>query len=135
MVAGAIILFTGWSWLDPLVDIAIAGVILVGTWGLLRVSVGMSLDAVPAAIKSDEVTDFLKRQQGVTAVHDLHIWPMSTSETALTCHCLMPTGHPGDEFLVAVAHELNERFNIGHVTIQIEVSADIACALESDHVI
>lgn len=135
VVAGAIILFTGWNWLDPLVSIAIAGMILFGTWGLLRDSVGMSLDAVPAAIQPGEVTDFLKRQPGVTAIHDLHIWPMSTTETALTCHCLMPTGHPGDEFLVALAHELNEKFDIGHATIQVEVSADIACVLEPDHVV
>lgn len=135
VVAGAIILFTGWSWLDPLVSIAIAGMILVGTWGLLRDSVGMSLDAVPAGIEANKVTEFLIRQPGVVAIHDLHIWPMSTTETALTCHCLMPGGHPGDEFLVHLRQQLEKRFKIGHATIQVEVSPDIACTLEPDHVV
>ena len=135
VVAAAIILLTGWSWLDPLVSIAIAAVILVGTWGLLRDSVGMSLDAVPAGIKATNVTNFLRRQPGVAAIHDLHIWPMSTTETALTCHCLMPAGHPGDEFFVGLAQELHNRFAIGHSTIQVEISADTACVLEPDHVV
>jgi cobalt-zinc-cadmium efflux system protein len=98
VIAGGMILLTGWTRLDPLVSLAIAGVIFVGTWNLLRDSVGMSLDAVPTAIKLDEVTAFLRRQPGVTAIHDLHIWPMSTTETALTCHFLMPAGHPGASF-------------------------------------
>jgi cobalt-zinc-cadmium efflux system protein len=134
VVAGAIILFTGWSWLDPLTSIVIAGMILVGTWGLLRDSVGMSLDAVPAGIKSADVTEFLRQQPGVAAIHDLHIWPMSTTETALTCHCLMPAGHPGDQFLVELAQALHDRFSIGHATIQVEVNADTACVLQPDHV-
>ncbi len=134
VVAGAIILFTGWSWLDPLTSIVIAGMILIGTWGLLRDSVGMSLDAVPAGINSADVTRFLQQQPGVVAIHDLHIWPMSTTETALTCHCLMPAGHPGDQFLVELAQELHHRFSIGHATIQVEVNADIACVLQPDHV-
>ena len=117
VAAGGVILLTGWTRLDPLVSLAIAVVILVGTWGLLRGSVGMALDAVPVEIKPDEVTRFLLQQPGVTAIHDLHIWPMSTTDTALTCHCLMPGGHPGDEFLVRLAHELHAHFRIGHATI------------------
>ena len=93
----------------------------------------MSLDAVPAGISPGEVGAFLKAQPGVAAIHDLHIWPMSTTDTALTCHCLMPGGHPGDEFLVDLAHQLHERFRIGHVTIQVEVDEHIACALEPSH--
>jgi cobalt-zinc-cadmium efflux system protein len=135
VVAGAVILLTGWGWLDPLVSLVIAGVILVGTWGLLRESVGMSLDAVPAGINSADVSAFLQQQPGVAEIHDLHIWPMSTTETALTCHCLMPAGHPGDQFLVELARELQRRFAIGHATIQVEVSVEIACALEPDHVV
>jgi len=135
VAAGGIILLTGWTWLDPLVSVAIAVVILAGTWSLLRDSIGMSLDAVPAGIKPDEVGDFLRQQPGVAAIHDLHIWPMSTTETALTCHCLMPGGHPGDEFLVQLAYKLKERFSIGHATIQVEVDEDIVCGLESDHLI
>ena len=135
VVAGGVILLTGWTRLDPLVSLAIAAVILVGTWSLLRDSVDMALDAVPAGIKPDEVRAFLDQQPGVTAIHDLHIWPMSTTETALTCHCLMPGGHPGDEFLARLAHELEERFSIGHATIQVEVDEHIACVLEPERVV
>ncbi len=135
VAAGGVILLTGLTRLDPLVSLVIAMVILAGTWSLLRDSVGMSLDAVPAGIKSDEVSDFLMQQPGVAAIHDLHIWPMSTTDTALTCHCLMPGGHPGDEFLVRLAHRLHERFSIGHATIQVEVEEHIGCGLEPDHII
>jgi cobalt-zinc-cadmium efflux system protein len=135
VAAGGVILLTGWTRLDPLVSLAIAVVILVGTWGLLRGSVGMALDAVPVEIKPDEVSRFLLQQPGVTAIHDLHIWPMSTTDTALTCHCLMPGGHPGDEFLVRLAHELHAHFRIGHATIQVEVDAHTACSLEPADVV
>lgn len=135
VAAGGVILLTGWTRLDPLVSLAIAVVILAGTWSLLRDSVGMSLDAVPTGVKPDEVGDFLRQQPGITAIHDLHIWPMSTTETALTCHCLMPGGHPGDEFLVQLAHQLHESFSISHATIQIELDEHIVCALEPDHVV
>jgi len=135
VVAGAVILLTGWTRLDPLVSLAVAVVILLGTWSLLRESVGMSLDAVPVGITTEEVSSFLKRQPGVSAIHDLHVWPISTTETALSCHCLMPGGHPGDEFLVRLAHELHERFAIGHATIQVEVDEAVICALEPDHVV
>lgn len=135
VAAGGVILVTGWSRLDSIVSLAIAAVILFGTWRLLRDSVGMSLDAVPAGISPDDVTAFLKGEPGIVAIHDLHIWPMSTTETALTCHCLMPAGHPGDEFLVHLAHELHDRFGIGHATIQVEVDEKVACALEPDQVV
>jgi cobalt-zinc-cadmium efflux system protein len=135
VVAGAAILLTGWNWLDPLVSVVIAGVILWGTWGLLRDSMAMALDAVPSTINSAEVRAFLEGQAGVSGVHDLHIWPMSTTETAMTCHCLLPGGHPGDEFLVRVASELRSRFGIGHATIQVEVNAQVPCALEADRVV
>jgi cobalt-zinc-cadmium efflux system protein len=135
VIAGAAILLTGWTWLDPLMSVAIALVILWGTWGLLRDSMAMALDAVPSTINSVEVRAFLEGQTGVLSVHDLHIWPMSTTETALTCHCVLPGGHPGDEFLVRVAGELRSRFGIGHATIQVEVDANVPCALEADRVV
>jgi cobalt-zinc-cadmium efflux system protein len=135
VIAGGIILLTGWTWLDPLSSIVIAMLILWGTWGLLRDSLAMALDAVPAGVKLDEVRAFLQRQPGVLQVHDLHVWPMSTTETALTCHCLLPGGHPGDEFLVRVAHDLEARFGIGHATIQIEVNEAVSCVLEPDRVV
>lgn len=135
VAAGAVILLTGWTRIDPLVSLAVAGVVLWGTWGLLRDSVGMSLDAVPEGVELDDVKVFLLQCSGVSAVHDLHIWPMSTTENAMTCHCVMLGGHPGDAFLVDVARELEERFHIDHATIQIEVQENVACALEPDHVV
>jgi cobalt-zinc-cadmium efflux system protein len=135
VIAAAIILATGWTWLDPLASLIVAAVILVGTWGLLRDSVGMALDAAPAGVKVEDVRAFLSRQPGVAGVHDLHIWSMSTTEIALTCHCLLPGGHPGDEFLVRLARELQERYHIGHATIQVEVDPGVVCALEPDRVV
>jgi cobalt-zinc-cadmium efflux system protein len=135
VVAAGVIILTGWTRLDALVSLVIAGVILVGSWSLLRDSLGLSLDAVPQGVEADAVRRFLQQQPGVKAIHDLHIWPMSTTEIALTCHCLMPAGHPGDEVLAALAHELHERFGIGHATIQVEVDDRVACALEPDHVV
>ena len=82
----------------------------------------MSLDAVPPGLNIAEVRSFLESLAGVEALHDLHVWPMSTTETALTCHLVMSAGHPGDAFLMNAAHELQHRFRIGHVTLQIETS-------------
>lgn len=135
VVSGALIVLTGWTRIDPLVSLAVAGVIVAGTWRLLRDSVGMSLDAVPSNLKLGEVGAFLAAQSGVTGIHDLHIWPISTTETALTCHCVMPGGHPGDDSLVDLARELNERFGIAHATIQVEVDEQVECALEPDHLV
>lgn len=135
LMAGATIWLTGWMWLDPAVSLVVAAVILIGTWGLLKGALGMSLDAVPSGIALVDVERFIHEQPGVTAVHDLHVWPMSTTETALTCHCVMPGGHPGDAFLVALANQLRERFGIHHATVQIEIDADIPCALEPDNVV
>lgn len=135
IIAGFVILYTGWTRVDALVSLIVGGVILVGTWGLLRDSLGMSLDAVPAGMESSQVGAFLQQWPGVTSIHDLHIWPISTTETALTCHCLMKAGHPGDTALAQLAHELQERFRISHVTIQVEIDGRTACALEPDHVV
>jgi cobalt-zinc-cadmium efflux system protein len=135
VISAAIILATGWLWLDPLVSLVIAAVILTGTWTLLRDSLGMTMDAVPPGLKKDEVGSFLKGWAGVAAIHDLHIWSMSTTETALTCHLLMPGGHPGDVALAQLAHELQRHYRIGHVTVQIETDGRVACVLEPDHVV
>lgn len=128
VVAAGIILVTGWMRLDAIVSLAIAGVILIGTWSLLRDSLGLSMDAVPSRVPVDAVRRFLEQRPGVEAIHDLHVWPMSTTETALTCHCLMPAGHPGDQVLADLAQQLHARFGIGHVTIQVEVDEKAACA-------
>jgi cobalt-zinc-cadmium efflux system protein len=135
VVAGFVILATGWSWIDPAVSLAIVAVIALGTWGLLRDSVNMSLQAAPAGIDPAAVDAFLLGLPGVTGCHDLHIWPMSTTETALTVHLLVPSGYPGDEFAARVAEQLDAEFGIGHVTIQIETSPHSECSLEPDHVV
>ena len=135
VAAGLLILLTGWLWIDPIVSLVINGVIVWGTWGLLRNSVGMSMAAVPAQIDPAAVRTFLSARTGVVDVHDLHIWPMSTTENALTCHLVMPNGHPGDAFLHELAGDLAKRFRINHTTVQIEVDQHLACALAPDEVV
>jgi cobalt-zinc-cadmium efflux system protein len=135
VVAALTILYTGWLWLDPLASLVIVGVIVWGTWSLLRDSLAMSVDAVPASIDPQAVRSYLASCAGVTAVHDLHIWPLSTTESALTAHLVFPGGHPGDEFLAVAASELRQRFGIGHTTLQIEISEETACHLAPDHVV
>jgi len=135
VAAGLLILLTGWLIIDPMVSLVINGVIVWGTWGLLRDSVQMSMAAVPADIDPAAVRNFLVSRPGVAAVHDLHIWPMSTTENALTCHLVMPEGHPGDAFLHELARDLMKRFKIVHATVQIEVDPRLACALAPDEVV
>lgn len=135
VAAGAAILLTGWLWLDPIVSLAIAVIIVWGTWGLLRESVAMSLGAVPAGIDRAAVQAYLAGLPGVSNVHDLHIWGMSTTDTALTAHLVVLGGHPGDSFLMHAASEMATRFGIGHTTLQVETSADTACQLAPDHIV
>ncbi|MCP4618072.1 MAG: cation transporter [Bradyrhizobium sp.] len=135
VIAAGVILWTGWTWVDPAMSLVICLAILWSTYGLLRSSVSMSLNAVPPGVDVVAVRAFLRGLPGVTQVHDLHIWPISTTETALTCHVVIPSGHPGDRFLVDAAHELVHDFGIGHTTIQIEVSEDTPCALAPDEVV
>jgi len=136
VASGAVILWTGWLWFDPLISIVIAAVIVIGTWRLLRHSLDMALQAVPPGIDAEEVRTHLAHLPGVAAVHDLHIWPMSTTTTALTCHLVMPGGHPGDAMLKQIVDELQQRFAIEHATIQVE-TGDPAhpCVLVPDHVV
>ncbi|HEY7663718.1 MAG TPA: cation diffusion facilitator family transporter [Xanthobacteraceae bacterium] len=135
VVAGAIMLYTGWLVVDPLTSLGVCGLIVWATWSLLRDSLAMSVSAVPAAIDPRTVRRYLESCRGVSAVHDLHIWSMSTTESALTAHLVLPAGHPGDEFLMQAAIELRRRFGIGHTTLQIETSAETACHLAPDHVV
>jgi cobalt-zinc-cadmium efflux system protein len=121
VIAGIIMFYTGLYWLDPLVSIIIVAVILFGTWGLLRDSVNLALNAVPPHIDINEVRQYLVALPNVIEIHDLHIWGMSTKESALTAHLVMPKGHPGDDFVEKVTLELEERFLIHHTTIQIEL--------------
>lgn len=120
VVAGLIILLTGQYWLDPALSLIVVAIIMRSTWGLMRESVAMALDGVPPGIDPGAVAGFLADHPGVVAVHDLHIWPMGTTDTALTAHLVIPAGHPGDGALAALAHDLEHRFGIGHATIQVE---------------
>jgi cobalt-zinc-cadmium efflux system protein len=120
VLAGLAILWTGKLWIDPLMGLLIVAIIIHGTWGLLKDSVNLALQAVPPGIDANAVQDYLAALPGVTAVHDLHIWGMSTSETALTAHLLKPDGKLDDKLLQRVSHEMEERFEIQHVTLQLE---------------
>jgi cobalt-zinc-cadmium efflux system protein len=136
VVAGAIVWATGATWVDPIASLAIVAVIVAGTWGLLRDSFALALQAVPAAIDPVAVRELLVKQPGVIAVHDLHIWAMGTNTVALTAHLVHPAGHPGDAFLARVSKELHERFGIDHATVQIEVGDPAhPCDLAPDHVV
>jgi cobalt-zinc-cadmium efflux system protein len=128
VISGLLILQTGWLWLDPVTSLVVVAVILVGTWGLLRRSVNMALDRVPEHIPPAEVVAELEALPGVTRVHDLHIWSLSTTDVALTCHLVMPGGVTGDRSLRNVSDRLHHRFGIGHTTIQIEREFVRQCA-------
>ena len=123
VLAGFIIYSTGWLWVDPAISLVIVLVITIGTWGLLRDSFHLSIDAVPSGINLKEVGTYLKSIDGVREVHDLHIWAMSTTETALTAHLVIPNETKDDYFLKKICGELHSRFGIEHSTIQIEKSA------------
>ncbi|HEX8078323.1 MAG TPA: cation diffusion facilitator family transporter [Chthoniobacterales bacterium] len=120
VAAAFAIQLTGWQWLDPAVSLLIGAVIVWGTWGLLRESLNLSMDAVPAGIDPEAVENYLANLAGVRAVHDLHIWAMSTTEVALTVHLVMDEAPPNDLFLHDVSDSLRDRFGIGHATTQIE---------------
>lgn len=134
VIAGLVILFSGWLWLDPAVSLAIVAVIVWGTWSLLRESLSMSLDAVPPGIAPEMVQTFLAGLPGVTEVHDLHIWAMSTTETALTAHLVRLGAGPDDAFLIQAEEILAQRFGIRHATLQIE-AGDRVCPLAPAHVV
>ena len=135
VIAGIGITLTGAGWIDPVTSLVITLVIAWGSWGLLRDALRMGLLAVPDGIDQAKVRSFLESQPGVSAVHDLHIWPMSTTENAITAHLVMPGGFPGDRFLHDLAHQLAHDFGIGHPTFQVETLAETGCALESETVV
>ncbi|MGC1480036.1 MAG: cation diffusion facilitator family transporter [Chthoniobacterales bacterium] len=120
MFAGMAIAITGLDWIDPVVSLVIVVVIAIGTWGLLRDSVNLAIDAVPAGIDPGEVRKFLLAEPGVVDVHDLHIWAMSTTETALTAHVVRGETELANDFAITGGQELHERFEISHTTIQVE---------------
>jgi cobalt-zinc-cadmium efflux system protein len=128
VVAGGIgVLTLGWLWLDPALSLAIVVVIVIATWGVLTESLDMAFDAVPRSVEPHDVRAYLQRLPGVAAIHDLHIWAMSTTETALTAHLVMPAGRHDDAFLRQVAQELDRRFRIAHTTLQVEQGSGPQC--------
>jgi cobalt-zinc-cadmium efflux system protein len=133
VVAALLIMLTGWLWIDPAISLCIAAVVLASGWGLARDSVNLALDGVPRDIELVNVKDYLGRLEGVTEVHDLHVWAMSTNETALTAHLVRPGGYD-DSFLHHVCEELSRRFNIHHATLQIEAGSDV-CKLAPAEVV
>lgn len=137
VLAGALMLWTGLTWIDPVISLAIAAIIVWGTWDLLRRSLSLSLHAVPHGIVLSDVQAALEDLPGVERVYHLHVWAVSTTETALTCHFIMPGGHPGDRFLHDAQQMLRQRFGIGHATCQIEVEMpgaplQASCPLDTD---
>ena len=136
VVSALLIGWTGWQWLDPLTSLAIVAVITIGTWGLLRDSVNLAMDAVPARIDRQAVEDRLKELAGVSAVHDLHIWPLSTTEIAITAHLAVEAGVINDDVIACAVQSMKQNFGIGHATFQLETAAAAqTCALAPDHVI
>jgi cobalt-zinc-cadmium efflux system protein len=130
VIAGIAMLYTGWYWLDPAISLVIVVVIVIGTWSLLRESLQLALSAVPAQIDAPAIDAYLSKLEGVTDIHDLHIWGLSTTENALTVHLVMPGGHPGDAFMDDCVLTLRERFSVHHSTLQIELgTTDHACSL------
>ncbi len=129
-VAGVAIIFTGWYWLDPVVSLVIVAVIVISTWGLLRESLQLALSAIPEHIDVAALETYLRQCPGVTDIHDLHIWGMSTTESALTVHLVMPEGYPGDAFMDDIMCTLQQRYSIQHSTLQVEQgTTDHTCVL------
>jgi cobalt-zinc-cadmium efflux system protein len=132
VLAGIVIITTGWLWFDPVISLIIVVVVVISTWQLFKDSLNLSLDAVPPQIEPLAVKTFLSELAEVTQVHDLHIWAMSTTETALTAHLVIPGGHPGDDFLVCISEQLHDQFGIEHSTIQVEINdSEASCRLNS----
>lgn len=134
VVSAALIMWTGWLWLDPLTSLVICA-ILWSTTSLLRGSIDMSMAAAPKGTDLAAIRAFLLARPGVSAIHDLHVWPISTTETALTCHLVMPAGSTGDAFLMETAQLLKTSFRVGHTTLQVETHPDNGCALAPDDVV
>jgi cobalt-zinc-cadmium efflux system protein len=136
VVSGMVMLYTQWLWIDPLMSFIISGLIIFGTWRLLRESLTLVLHAVPVGIDAVKVKEYLAGLAGVCEVHDLHIWAMSTNEVASSVHLVMPNGHPGDKFILDITQHLEHDFNISHTTIQIELGdGETACPLAPDYVV
>lgn len=133
VISGAVIMATGWYLIDPVVSLVIVAVIMVGTWGLLRDSTNLAMDSVPRNIDMKTLINYLENLDYVSAIHDLHVWPLSTTEVALTVHLVIHGDDPPDGFLPDLQGELANRFGIGHSTIQVETLAGGTCLLDKRH--
>ncbi|MGG5252074.1 cation diffusion facilitator family transporter [Neobacillus sp. SM06] len=134
VIAGFIILWTGWQWIDPVVSLLIVVVIFLGTWGLLKESINLSLDAVPEGIDITKIKEYLSSLPTVLEVHDLHVWAMSTTESALTVHLIRSEIEDNDQLLQKLTQELHDQFAIEHATIQIE-KGTYNCSLQPESTI
>jgi cobalt-zinc-cadmium efflux system protein len=135
-IAGVIIMVSGWLWVDPVVSLIISGVIVAGTWSLLRDSVSLALDGVPRNVDHAAVGGYLRSLPGITEVHDLHIWAISTTETAMTVHLVRADAEADGTLLQQITCEVRDRFGIGHATVQLEThETAILCELRPDHVV
>ena len=136
VLAGIGMRMTGWTWLDIAMSLIIVVVIVIGTWGLLQDALQLALHAVPKGVDINTVRKYLESQPGVREVHDLHVWGMSTTETALTAHLVMPDGHPGDDYLADLAHRIDHEHGVHHATLQVETgTATTPCVLAPEHVV
>ncbi|CAB3781541.1 cation diffusion facilitator family transporter [Pararobbsia alpina] len=130
-LSGLLVLYTGWNWLDPAMSLIVVLVIVCGTWGLLRESVRLTLNAVPERVDTVRIARYLAGLQGVTGVHDLHVWALSTTENSLTVHLVMPGGHPGDRYLETIVQTLAHEHAVHHATLQIDLGThDHPCSLD-----
>lgn len=130
VVAGILILFQGWTWIDPVVSLAIVAVVFVGTWGLLRESLDYALDAAPRSVDVAAIRAYLTGLERVDRIHDLHVWPLSTTQVALTVHLVVTDDALDNAFLWRMQRHLHDRFGVGHATIQVEArSEDDQCML------
>jgi cobalt-zinc-cadmium efflux system protein len=133
VVAGILIMVKGWLWIDPVISLVIVAVIIVGTWGLLKNSMNYAMDAVPDRIHIPALKRYFMGFDSVDRIHDLHVWPLSTTEIALTVHLVVKGNKLDNEFIYNIQKDLNDQFGIGHATIQIETSAGEGnCILDND---
>ncbi|WP_345811275.1 cation diffusion facilitator family transporter [Paraburkholderia sp. PREW-6R] len=133
-ISGLVILYTNWTWLDPVMSLVVVAVVVYGTWGLLRDSVRLALDAVPPGVDLKTIHAYLSGQPGVVNVHDLHVWALSTTGNAMSAHLVMPAGHPGDEALDLIVVTLRERYSMQHATLQVDLGTTRhRCAMETLH--
>jgi len=132
LVAGVIVGYTGWNWIDPAVSMVIVVIIVLSTWALMKQSLRLVMAAVPDNVDRANIETWLRQQPGVSALHDLHIWAMSTTENALTVQLVMPAGYPGDAAIDAISKTLRDDYAIQHSTLQVRLGGnEVECCLQA----